>query len=390
MFRSQTVAMFAPEGGVSGAEKVLLSLLGGRLVDEFDVTVGCPAGSQLDRRLHDVGLRTTNFTLDKISEAGKVAFARQLGLSSVQAYRMARRGKGILHAFIPQAVKTVAPIALMTRRPMVVSVHSVLSAAAIGRANAFVDRRLTNLGAQRVIAVSNFIRHSLEDSGYPHNRIVTVHNGVDINEFAVGVEAARALRLAHFPDDSAVVFGVIGRLTGWKGQDLAIRALREVLRERPDCNAYLLIVGSSFHKADTEYASSLAPLAQKLGVLNRVVFLPNMEKVEEAYAACDVVMVPSTKPDPFPTVVLEASASARPVLATSLGGAAEAIVEGETGFVLQPTVDSFAAGMRRMLEQCDVRAMGCKARSYMNAHFSLDSYRSGVIDVWRDVVSGDR
>ena len=81
------------------------------------------------------------------------------------------------------------------------------------------------------------------------------------------------------------------------------------------------------------------------------------EEMAAAYGASDAVIVPSVYLDPFPTIVLEAMAAGTPVVASTFGGAQEAVVDGETGYVVDPRdTEEFAGKVLSLLKNPELAA----------------------------------
>jgi glycosyltransferase involved in cell wall biosynthesis len=156
-----------------------------------------------------------------------------------------------------------------------------------------------------------------------------------------------------------------------------VKALPLIVREVPE--AKLLVLG-----AIDGYARSLQDLAGALGVGEHVVFAGWLsgEDLAAAYRASDVVAVPSIYLDPFPTIILEGMAARKPVVASCFGGGKEAVVDGETGYVVNPlNIEALArriaellrdtskaqrmgeAGYRRLLDYFTIRRC---AQEYLN------------------------
>jgi glycosyltransferase involved in cell wall biosynthesis len=143
--------------------------------------------------------------------------------------------------------------------------------------------------------------------------------------------AARAA-LGLPPD--AVVVAVLGRVSGWKGQDLLVRALAApALRDRSEVVA--LLAGAP-GPGEERHRRAVHELAGVLDVDDRVRDVGFRDDLDHVYAAADIVAVPSLYPDPLPSAALEAAAAGRCVVAADHGGAAEIVRDGETGRLVAP------------------------------------------------------
>lgn len=140
--------------------------------------------------------------------------------------------------------------------------------------------------------------------------------------------AAARLQLG-LPADAFVV-AVLGRISPWKGQDVLVRALAQLPED-----AVALICGAPW-PGDERVQRELVELAGALGVGPRVHHSGVIEGPHVAYGAADVVVVPSTKPDPFPNSALEAAAAGCCVVGANHGGIPEIIEDGVTGVLVAP------------------------------------------------------
>lgn len=366
-------------GEIGGAEVMLLELL--RAGPSAEITVACAPDSPLEHAVAEVGAATVPLTVPKRADfATAAAYATALVRSwTTVAGAIARTAPDVVHAFVPFALKSTAPATFVRRVPLVLSVHDVMAGGRYTPASSAMTRRVARRATRSIIAVSVFTADTLVRLGYPGERIVTVHNGIDPRRVAAPVDARAERRAALGVTDAHVLYACVGRLLAWKGQDVAIEALA-----RLPGSAHLLVLGSAFDGEDTDYATSLPLVATRSGVSDRVHFVARTADVGPWYAAADAVVVPSTDPDPFPTVVLEAGAAGRPVVVTSLGGGREAIEDGVTGIVAEPRPAAFAAGMARLADPAVARAMGDAARRHIATRFSVVAYRDAIESVWRD------
>jgi glycosyltransferase involved in cell wall biosynthesis len=187
-------------------------------------------------------------------------------------------------------------------------------------------RRLL-LTAQALPCVSRAARDQFE--GAPAARVI--HDGLAIVPHrAPRAEARAALGL---PVD-ALVAAVLGRVSGWKGQDMLVRALAEPpLRDDPRVVA--LVAGGPW-RGEVRHQRELHELAARLGVASRLFDVGFRDDVNTVYGAADLVVVPSKQPDPLPNAALEAAAAGCCVVASNHGGLPEILRDHETGRLVPP------------------------------------------------------
>ncbi|SNS53204.1 phosphatidylinositol alpha-1,6-mannosyltransferase [Micrococcales bacterium KH10] len=159
--------------------------------------------------------------------------------------------------------------------------------------------------------------------------------GVDPTRFVPGQGGAAARQQLGLRDDSPMVL-VTGRLVPRKGQDTLIQAWPQVQQTHPD--ARLVIVGKG------PYEDKLRALATKSGVQDSVIFAGSVpwSDLPGYFDACNVFAMPSRtlrrglEVEGLGIVYLEAGACAKPVIVGNSGGAPDAVVDGETGYLVDP------------------------------------------------------
>lgn len=190
-----------------------------------------------------------------------------------------------------------------------------------------IIRRVLKNYVDKVVAVSGTLKQALNDNGITNVQVI--HNGIAVSEWQEPAEAVAAFKQKHGLGDSVVLFG--GRLTGVKGGSKLLEALSLAHKDIPAVQ--LLVVG----KRDA-YTQRLLAQAQSSGLAGKIIFTGwiSGEELHLAYHAASVVAVPSLCFDSFPTMNLEAMACKKPVVATCFGGSRELVVDGETGYIVNP------------------------------------------------------
>ncbi len=175
--------------------------------------------------------------------------------------------------------------------------------------------------AATVIAVSTPLKAILVSLGVEAAKIVVLRNGVDLEVFGVEDRLAARKRL-NLPLEGRLLASV-GNLVPEKGLALAI----EVAAAIKGCR--LVIVGEGPLRAE------LGALAARLGVTDRVVFLPAMAQADlrHLYSSADALLLTSTR-EGWPNVVLEALACGTPVIAADVGAVREILTDDKVGQIL--------------------------------------------------------
>lgn len=145
-------------------------------------------------------------------------------------------------------------------------------------------------------------------------------------EMAIASEGS-ALMLS----EKALKVLLIGRINSWKGQDFTIEALTLIA----NANVLLRIVGST-SAGNEQMVMDLKKKVVQLGLKDKVEFMDFVSDTAEVYSWSDVVIVPSTKPEPFGRIAIEAMSLNKPVIAANHGGLPEIIEHGYSGFLFEP------------------------------------------------------
>jgi phosphatidylinositol alpha-1,6-mannosyltransferase len=227
-------------------------------------------------------------------------------------------------------------------------------------------------------------RHLVAAGGYPATEarhaagrelpITVVPCGVDPERFAPADPTERAAAREHFdlPVDARLVVGV-SRLVPRKGFDTAIRAVARLARTRPDVVLAIAGVGRD--------ADRLRRLAEELGAPVRFLGRVPHADLPRLYASADVFTMlcrnrwGGLEQEGFGIVFLEAASCGVPQVAGDSGGAAEAVVDGETGFVVRDPDDvrTVTEPLARLLDDEQLRAdMGRRARERAVTEYSYD------------------
>ncbi len=226
-----------------------------------------------------------------------------------------------------------------------------------GRIRAYLSQ------CQRILCVSDALRAYLAAHGLQN--LVTVHNGVDPAFWKPGASKSDVRHQLGLPA-AAAIFLLAGRMGHAKGTELIAETLPHGM--------HLIVAGSG----------NIAPfkaLAHRMHFFER----QSPKQMRLLYSACDAVLVPSLCLDCFPTVCLEAMAMERPVIATSWGGAREAVAHTVTGWIIDPL---HPLTWYRRMEWCsqhrdELEAMGKPGHRRIKEHFSLAQNVDRLLEIYR-------
>jgi D-inositol-3-phosphate glycosyltransferase len=167
--------------------------------------------------------------------------------------------------------------------------------------------------------------------GAPHDRLKTLHPGVDHNAFHPNGRGEAGARLG--PEDDAVVL-CVGRIQRLKGLDLAIEAVDE-LRSALDRPVRLVVVGGPSGRGGRQELQRLSELTRSRGLEQRVTFFGPQphDRLPAIYRAADALLVCSFS-ESFGLAALEAHACGTPVVGTPVGGLAHIVRDGESGWLI--------------------------------------------------------
>lgn len=219
-------------------------------------------------------------------------------------------------------------------------------------------------------------------------KIHKVYDGVDINTFHPGNDGSTVRAELGLTSDTALV-GVVGRIAHWKGHRLFLRAAARVMQRFPKVR--FLVVGDAVTRGDWRIKEELLRLVEELRLEHAVTFTGVRSDVRQIMAALSVLVLPSELPEPWGMVVLEAMATARPVVATRQGGPLEAVVDGETGYLVEPDdAAEMAQAILSLLEAPEAAlAMGARGRIRCEQHFAQSQSHRGIVQLY-DAVLNDR
>ncbi|HXD33621.1 MAG TPA: glycosyltransferase [Pyrinomonadaceae bacterium] len=239
--------------------------------------------------------------------------------------------------------------------------------------------------AHKIVGNSESVRTELVKQGIPKEKTAVIYNGIDVQRVTLDEGASRSDSLARVGlpqslDSSSLCVTLVANMRHEvKDYPMFLRAAKRVHQEVP--NAVFLLAGEG------ELMTSLQSLAAELEIEGCTYFLGRCEAMAELLNISDVCVL-SSKAEGFSNSILEYMAAGKPVVATNVGGAPEAIVEGVTGFLVPAGNDeNMAARIIELLVNHDRRFMGARGRQIVLEKFSPEAQLARTESLYNDLLS---
>jgi glycosyltransferase involved in cell wall biosynthesis len=342
-----------------GGQQSLLQLLAHVDRRRFRPSVLCPEWGELSDRAEAMGIEAIVWPLPKVTRWPPWSLVRTVGrLVSIIRHRRIR----LVHTDAPRATFYAGLASTISGAALLWHVRAC--------SGDWSDRWLAAF-SDRLILVAEALRprFRFHVAGEDQPKLAVIHNGVEL-EVPAALELRRAaLRARLNVQPGTAVMAVVGRVEPLKGTEVLFEALSRLPR---GCRDYrLLLVGP----VDATYREKLQGLAERLQLAGRVEFVGYQASVQPWIAVADLLVHPSIY-EAFPRVILEAMVLSKPVVASRVGGVAEAVVDGETGLLVPAEdPDALATALARCLTDVSLRErMGKAGRERVAASFGAEGH----------------
>ncbi len=289
-----------------------------------------------------------------------------------------RHGGDLIHAHFGFTAYKLMLLKHFMRVPMVVTFGGTdLASHAVRPKTHRLYQVLFDIVEQSV-AVSEDLRQSAIQLGCPPDKIITVHRGVDTEQFRFWDRSSRGEKEPRIL--------MVSRLSRKKGHLDAVAALSRLREDAADW--HLSIVGSGPEEAP------IRELVGRLDLTEKVTFTGNLpiEDVRHLMVASDILLHPSVTPrdgdrEGIPNALMEAQATGLPVVATRHGGIPELVVDGETGLLVEERdTEALADALRCLLTSRQRRLeLGAAGGRRIAREFSLQRQAQRYLEIYRDL-----
>lgn len=226
-----------------------------------------------------------------------------------------------------------------------------------------------------IIAVSQNVRHDiLKNLSIPPEKCEVLYNGVEAKNFNKHfdkIEIKKSLGIAQ----DKIVISIVARLVDQKNHKGFLETA-QLLSEEYD-NLIFLIVG------DGKLKDGLVKQTEDLGISDKVKFLGNRDDIAEILSITDISVLTSFK-EGFSNTIVESLASGVPVVASDVGGNAEAVEDGKNGFIIEPnTPELTAEKLSYLIEDKKLRNAMSEAALISSKEFSIDLMIEKTKEIYR-------
>ncbi len=237
-----------------------------------------------------------------------------------------------------------------------------------------LNRLLTRITDGFIAVARNHADFLVEFEKFPDNKVFMIPNGIDTSRFTFDPQARNKWRAEHSIDPFDPVVGIVAALRPEKNHELFLDAAEKTLAKVP--NAKFVIAG------DGERRETLESIVAEKSLTDAVRFLGSVSDIPGVLSMVDMFALTSHN-EASPVSILEALSCNRPVVATDVGSIKESVLDGKTGFLVQPgDVSDVAEHWVKLLTDEALREeFGRQGRAHVVDNSSLDSMTTGYTEL---------
>jgi glycosyltransferase involved in cell wall biosynthesis len=372
-----------------GSDKVLLYLIQGLLRQEvYFPIVALPKAGPLKEVLEALGVEVHVVPVAKLARASFsfrgfwvliVEIARSiLALNKV----VAGRKISIVHSNTV-AVLGGALWAALRRVPHVWHVHEIIVSPWIAQKS---YPRILDWGSDHIVAISSATAQWLcAVKPSISKKMSVIFNGLPPTpQFEASETTQYRATLGIAPGQ--IVISLVGRINSWKGHPLLLNAATTLLARGSLGNARFLVVGDAA-PGQEHLLAALKSEVRTRGLTEVFSFLPFKDHIWDLWFASDIAVVPSTLPEPFGMVAIEAMAAGIPVIAAGHGGLTDIVQHGVSGLLFAPGCQvALAQGIEELIFDEPLRLrLGTEGKARQQSLFSLPAQVEAITRVYESL-----
>lgn len=286
-----------------------------------------------------------------------------------------------MHYFSKVHAEAIQDLARQRNIPLILTAHNVW--------DDLLFLELTHqIDWTHIIAVSHFIKKEIIGIGVDDRKITVVHHGIDQQKFHPKIDTAKILKKYPQLKNKKIVFHP-ARIGLAKGCDTSIKAINLVKKDYPDI--VLVLAGSKniidWGETQQKDIAYLVRLIKHFKLeKNCLIDAYSLEEMKELYAVSDICVYPSSSGEPFGLTMLEAMATAKPMIITNSGGMPEVINDGINGYVI-PVRDFelLAAKIKTLLGDKKLRnRLGYTGRQIVESRYTKERVTKDLLSIYEE------
>ncbi len=206
------------------------------------------------------------------------------------------------------------------------------------------------------------------------NKGVVIWNGIEINTPESSTSELFDIRKNLFlAQPNEIILALVGRISRWKGQMILLDAFNNLVQKNE--NIKLVFVGAPPPNQE-KFQEDLEDRISSFNLNDKVLIIPFQNEIHKIWQAIDIAVVPSTEPEPFGMVAIEAMLAHKPIVGSNHGGLTEIIENNATGFLVTPnSVQDLVIALEKLVQNELLRKeMGEKGYLRVTTAFSVEQY----------------
>jgi glycosyltransferase involved in cell wall biosynthesis len=369
-------------GYLGGAQRVLWEILKSLDSTEYDCCAAINGPGEFQDTLLNARISVLNLPLGNYHSARKTLpdvarlGVRTLACTTQLVMQGRRRPWDMLWANGPRTFMVAVLAGLATGTPVVWHLHKIFTSKSEIMSLLIFSRWVKRIIACSGAAATPFLasRRQLE------SKIRILYNPHPDWVWAPTDRQASRLRREFDLAGRNYLFGILGRVTPFKGQKGFLYAAARVTKQFPEARFFVIGSPAPADLTDLGYQTELRQLVGNFGLDRHVFFLPHQSNIREYIEGLDAVVMSSIGPEALPQTLIEAMFLEKPVIAPAQGGIPEMINESVTGLLYKAGDEE--ALTRRMLDLARCHELGVqlglRARENVLEQFSRERFRRGI------------
>lgn len=243
---------------------------------------------------------------------------------------------------------------------------------------------LVNRYSSSIITVSNAVKEHLIDSKMVDaNKVKVIYNGISNLNF--DFDNIKIIKKNLELTEDNLVIGMIGRINSWKGQLDFIESVTPLLNRYSHLK--ILLVGGTFEGEEwrkTELIDKISKIKQK----DNIILIDFQDNIADYHQLIDIFVLPSTNPDPFPTVVLEAMSLGKPIVGYNHGGIKEMISTPELYLATPKDTSELSRKIELLITDKESRIReGILNKNKQRTLFNKENYNGNIQDLYQSILN---